>query len=71
MAVWHPGGHAGLLKRVGKGQRVDDRGEHAHVVGAGTIHLAGRAPSPEVSAAHYNGDLRAGVDALFNAAAKL
>jgi hypothetical protein len=34
----HPGGLTELLKGVLQGQGVDDRGQHAHVIGLGAIH---------------------------------
>ncbi len=38
----HPGGLAQLLERVLQGQGVDDRGQHAHVVGLGAVHARRR-----------------------------
>ena len=55
----HPGGLLELLERVLEGQGVDDRGEHAHVVGLGAVHAragAGHAP-PDVAAADDDGDV--------------
>ena len=55
----HPGGLAEALEGVLQGEGVDDRGQHAHVVGLGAVHAgagAGHAP-PDVAAADDDGDL--------------
>ena len=47
------------LERVLQRQRVDDRGEHAHVVGLGAVHAgtgAGHA-APDVAAADDDRDV--------------
>ena len=48
-----------LLKAVLQGQAIEDRGDHAHVVGGGALHtLAAGGQSPEdVAAADHDGDL--------------
>ena len=53
--------HAAVLERVLQRERVDDRGEHAHVVGGGAVHAlgAGREAAEQVAAA----DDDAGLDA--------
>ena len=53
----------GLLERVLKRQRVDERREHAHVVGGRPVHAAA-APvdaAVDVAAADHDGDLYAPV----------
>ena len=47
------------LERVLQRERVDDRGEHPHVVGAGAIHASRRAgePTEDVAAADDDRDL--------------
>ena len=54
--VWTPT----LLERVLQRQRIQDGGEHAHVVGGGAVHAlaAGRQPAPDVAAADDDRDLR-------------
>ena len=60
----HPRGDVDLLQRVLQRQRVHDRGEHAHVVGAVAVD-AGRLPAaPDVAAAHHDRGLDAEVDDL-------
>src|SRR6266536_1760476 len=57
----HPGLDAALLQHVLQGQAVDDRAEHAHVVGAGPVDTPfgqGRA-AKHVAAADHRGDLHA------------
>ena len=59
MAVCTRVGWPELLERVLQGEAVDDRGEHAHVVGLGAVHAgagAGHAP-PDVAAADHDGDV--------------
>ena len=53
--------HALLLERVLQRQRVDDRREHAHVVGGGAVHAAraGRDAAEDVAAADDDGRLDA------------
>ena len=64
----HAHGDALLLHDVGHGQTVHDRGEHAHVVGARTGHLALAVfhAAPEVAAAdddaHLHAQFGAGLD---------
>ena len=55
----HAGGLAERLERVLEGERIDDRGQHAHVVGAGAVHAPTRSrEAPEdVPAADDDGDL--------------
>ena len=57
----HPRGLALRLQRVLEGQRVHDRGQHAHVVALGGVHARAGADTaaPEVAAAHYDGDVDA------------
>ena len=65
MAVCTRVGWPELLEGVLQGQGVDDRGEHAHVVGLGAVHAragAGHAP-PDVAAADDDGDVDAEVAA--------
>src|SRR5262249_1962484 len=53
--------NADLLQRIGKRQRVDDRGQHAHVIGCYPIHAQrGGGHTPEdVAATHHDPDLHA------------
>ena len=57
----HPAGDAALLERVLHGDGVDDRGEHAHVVGADAVHLLGLLgdAAEEVASADDDADLDA------------
>ena len=57
----HPGGLAEPLEGVLQSQAVDDRGEHAHVVGLGAVHARAGAghPPPDVAAADDDGDVDA------------
>ena len=50
-----------LLERVLQRQGVDDRGQHAHVVGGGAVHAAGagRQAAEDVAAADDDGRLDA------------
>ena len=50
---------SGALKRILQRQPVDDRGDHAHVVGLRLIHTATTAlgAAPEVAATHNNGNV--------------
>ena len=52
---------AGLLEEVLQGERVHDRAEHAHVVGAAAVHaaLAEFGAAEEVAAADHDRDLDA------------
>ena len=54
-----PGGLTELFKGVLKGQGVDRRGEHAHVVGLGPVHAGASAghAAPDVAAADDHGDI--------------
>ena len=54
-------GDALLLERVLQRQRVDDRGQHAHVVGGGAVHAAGAGgdAAEDVAAADDDGRLDA------------
>jgi len=65
----HAGLDAGLLECVLEGERVDDGGEHAHVVGRVAVHPAfaggGGAP-PDVAAADDDGQLQRGRDDLLD-----
>jgi hypothetical protein len=56
----HPGRHADLLERVLQGQGVDDRGEHAHVVGGDAADrlAAVLLAAPDVAAADDDADLQ-------------
>ena len=69
----HAAIHAVLLKAVLQGQRVDDRGEHAHVVALRAVHaLRGALDATiDVTAAHDHGNLDAvvigGLDCLRDA----
>src|SRR5271157_941384 len=48
-----------FLQRILQGQGIDDRGQHAHVIGGNAVHglgLLGHA-AEEVAAAHYDRDL--------------
>ena len=61
--------HAGvdvlLFEGVLQSQRVDDRGQHSHVVSGNAVHVLGLLgnPAEEVSAANYDRDLHAkGID---------
>src|ERR1017187_1219430 len=58
----HASRDADLLESVGERQRVDDGGEHAHVVGRNAIHLAARAgdAAEDIAAAHHHAHLDAG-----------
>ena len=55
---------AQLLQRVLQRQRIDDRRQHAHVIGAGAIHSlgAGGNPAEDVSAPDDDADLDAHLD---------
>ena len=44
-------GNALLLDRILHGKRIDDRGEHAHMVGRGAVHARALAAAPKVAAA--------------------
>ena len=53
---------ADLFQRVLHGQRIDDRGQHAHVVGGDAVHLLGSGgyPAKNIAAADHQSDLDAG-----------
>jgi hypothetical protein len=57
----HARGHAVLLERVLQRERVDDRRQHAHVVGGRAVHAAraGRQATEDVAAADDDGGLHA------------
>ena len=57
----HAHGHAALLDRVLHGEGVDDRRQHAHVVGGGAVHARALPAAPEVAAAQHDADLHAHV----------
>ena len=61
MAAGHARGDADLLERVLQRQRVDDGGEHAHVVGRRAVHAlrAGGEAAEQVAAADDDGGLDA------------
>src|SRR3546814_3303123 len=49
---------ADAVERVLQRERVDDRGQHAHVVGRGALHAArgGRNAAEDVAATHHQAD---------------
>ena len=55
----HPGDRAGLLEGILKGQGVENRGQHPHVVARGPVHAGGGAgeAAVNVAAAHDDGHL--------------
>ena len=61
IAVTHAGGDARVLERVLQGEGVDDRRQHAHVVGGGAVHplRAGREAAEQVAAADHDRGLDA------------
>ena len=60
----HPRGHVDLLQGILQRQRVHDRGEHAHVVGAVAVDARRLPAAPDVAAAHDDRGLDAEVDDL-------
>src|SRR5580704_94445 len=51
----YAGGHASFFKRVLKRNRVDHRGQHAHVIGRDPVHIhGGRSDAAEEIAAAYD-----------------
>src|SRR6266536_2893850 len=62
----HPRRHSGLLDGVLEGQRVDDRGEHAHVVARGAVHAARarRDAAEDIAAADHDRELHTHADHL-------
>ena len=58
----HAGEDVLLLQRVLQRERVDDRGQHTHVIGGDAVHLLGLFgdAAKEVAAADYDGDLDPG-----------
>ena len=54
-----PDGDAPLLQAVGQGQAVDDRGQHAHLVGVDGVHFLGKAATPDIATAHDHAHLHA------------
>src|SRR5690606_36129489 len=62
----YPGDGTAALERVLHGQRVDDRGQHAHVVAGDPVHALGGQPgaAEDVSATDDHADLAAEVDHL-------
>jgi hypothetical protein len=59
----HPHPRVGFFQGVLHRQRVDHRGEHAHMVAGDAIHPAGRESraSEDVAAADHQPDFRAGL----------
>ncbi len=57
----HAGEDVLLFQSVLQGQGIDDRGEHAHVVGGYAVHLLGLLgnATKEVAAANHDGDFNA------------
>ena len=54
------GGPAALAQNgVLHGQRIDDGGQHAHLIGLHRVHRVGEAAAPDVAAAHDNAHLHA------------
>ncbi len=62
-----------LVERAAQRQRVDHSGEHAHVIGRGTIHapMGRRETAPDISPADHHGHLHAEIAHLFDAFANL
>jgi len=52
-------GHLEMLKGIGESEGVHDGGEHTHMVGSGSVHIAARNAAPEVAAADDKTDLNA------------
>ena len=73
IAVWTRVGEADVLEGALQGQAVDDRGEHAHVVGGGALHaaMAGAQSAPDIAAADDDRDLHAEVVHFFDLRADL
>ena len=57
----HAGGDALLLDGVLHGERIDDGGEHPHVIRRGAVHVGALPPPPEIAAAQHDADLHAHV----------
>ena len=57
----HPALHAAFFNGVLQRNGVDDRGQHAHAVGAHTVHLPGLLlhAAKEVAPAHHDADFDA------------
>ena len=57
----HPGVNALLFQGILQGQRIDHRGQHAHVVGGDAVHFLGLLghAAKEISAADDDGNLDA------------
>ena len=64
----HPHRDIPLLETICNGQGVDDRCQHAHMVGPGTLHVVAAVfdAAPEVAAADDNAHLHAQFDALLD-----
>ena len=60
--------NAALLQTVGQSEAVDDRGKHAHLVGAGALHPVAAVldATPEIAAADHNRNLRSLICNLFH-----
>lgn len=60
----HPRFHAGALDRVLQRQRVDHRGQHAHVITGDAVHARFRQPfaAEDIAAADHQRHLHARVD---------
>ena len=54
----HARRHAHALERVLQGERIDDGGQHAHVIGGGAIHAGFfvHLTAPNIAAAHHDRD---------------
>ena len=59
----HAGGDAELFQRILQGQRVDDGGQHAHVIAGGALDaaLAAGQAAENIAAADHHHDLHAQV----------
>ena len=62
----HPNVYPKLLQSVANAERVDSRSEHSHVIGASSVHIAGRSSAPEVASAYNDSDFHSGIDAFFD-----
>ena len=52
-------GYATLLQTICQSQRIDDRSQHAHMVGAGALHTVAAVleAAPDIAATHNDGNL--------------